>query len=782
MRSTLNTILFIAGLTLGWLPAQHRPNPTNPFTSTDSEAIGQGKEIYENRCQSCHGGDGRGSRGPALDSGRFEHGGEDAAIYRSIRHGIRNTQMPAFNFSDEETWHVITYLRSLKPRGIDEQIAGDPAEGKRVYEEKAVCSACHQISGSGGRIGPDLSTIGHWTVAEIRRAVLEPGKPDNVVRVTTRDGKVIRGLRKNEDTFSLQLLAEDDEVYLLDKKNLAEIHYEKDSLMPADYGRLLSETDLQNLLAYLKTLRTRDMDRVAEAPLSGGLAYDRIVGSRREPANWLTYWGDYQGHHYSPLRQITTANVNTLQARWAWQFSGEGILEATPLVVDGILYTTGPSGYVMALDARTGRQIWRTQRRLRNPEIPTTGGNVNRGVAMLGQRLFFTTVDAFLVALDAKTGRLLWETEMANVAAGYSGTMSPLALKDKIIAGISGAEFGIRGFVDAYDPATGRRLWRFYTVPGPGQLGNNTWEGDSWKRGGGSTWMTGTYDPELDLLYWGIGNPSPDMDGEARRGDNLFTCSVVALDAKTGERRWHFQFTPHDTHDWDSNETPVLVDRVFGGRQRKLLLHADRNAFFYVLDRTTGEFLLGTPFSRQTWAKGLDARGRPIPVADWEATEKGVLHYPSLVGATNWQAPSYDPDTGWFYLTFRDAADRYFRTPEEYKEGKAYWGGKTVAHDERERGGVKALDPETGKTVWESEFFLGSWSAGVLATGGGVLFAATRDGYLLAYDSRTGKSLWRFQTGATIDSSPMSYAVDGRQFIALSAGGVLYTFTLPETP
>jgi len=658
----------------------------------------------------------------------------------------------------------------------EEVVRGDVAAGARVFAEKGGCFTCHEVNGRGGRLGPDLSSIGKWSSQALREAIVKPndreGREANTIVVRTKEGREIRGLRKNEDTFTVQLMDVAGEYHLLQKKDLAEVRHEEKSLMPDGYSQVFSAEELQDLVAYLKALQVRDLRKVAEVPIEEGLTYERIRDSQREPQNWLTYFGDYQGRHYSELSEITPSNVNTLQTRWAFQVPATGMLQVTPLVVDGVMYITGFSGYVAALDARSGRLLWQHRR--------PAEGQANRGVAVLGGRVFFTSVDAHVVALDAKSGRMVWETQMADPKAGYFATMAPLALKDKIITGISGGEFGIRGFIDAYEPATGKRMWRFYTIPGPGEYGHETWEGDSWKRGGAPTWMTGTYDPETDTLYWGVGNAGPDLDGEVRKGDNLFTSSIVALDATTGKRRWHFQFTPHDTHDWDSNETPMLVDRMFRGQQRKLMIHADRNGFFYVLDRTDGKFLLGKPFVRQTWAKGLDEKGRPILMPNSEASLEGQLHYPSLSGGTNWQAPSYDPVTGWFVMAFREMGDVYIREPGEYVAGKSYWGGKSVPGKETEWAGVKAIDPESGDAKWEFRFIYGSLAAGVLATRGGVVFAGCRDGNLVALESRTGKLLWRFQTGAEINSSAISYAVDGHQYIALAAGQVLYSFALPD--
>jgi alcohol dehydrogenase (cytochrome c) len=753
----------------------------NPFAG-DAEAIAAGKKLYEESCQLCHGGDARGGRGPALATGEFLHGGEDGQIFQNIHEGIAGTQMPGFDMLPNEIWQLVSYLKSLSGTVAQEKVTGDADAGERIFFGKGGCAVCHQVNGRGSRVGPDLSSIGRWTAAALRETILNPnqreGRERNVVIVKTRNGREIRGVRRNEDTFSLQLMDTSQNFHLLVKRDLASVRYEEKSLMPEDYGQRLRPEEIDNTVAYLKTLRVRDLTKAAAAPITGGLDYDRIRHASREPQNWLTYWGDYQGRHYSALKEITTENAGRLQTRWAFQVPGGGPLEATPLVVDGIMYTTGVLGRVFALDARSGRTIWQYQRR-RKEINPYDAAKVNRGVAMLGGRLFVTTTDGYLAALDAKSGLPLWETQMADHLQGFSGTMAPLALRDKIIAGISGAEFGVRGFVDAYDPASGKRLWRFYSIPGPGEFGNNTWEGDSWSRGGASTWMTGSYDPDSDTLYWGIGNPGPDLNGDVRKGDNLFSCSVVALDPNTGTRKWHFQFTPHDVHDWDSTETPVLIDRMFHGENRKLMLHADRNAFFYILDRTTGKFILGKPFARQTWAKGLDDSGRPVLVPNQEPTAGGNVSYPSMWGATNWMSPSYDADTGHLFITFREFGDRYFKRQDEYKPGRVYVGGKTTPVEDQEWGGVKAINVDTGNIDWEHKFYIGSLSAGVLATDGGVLFAASRDGNLVALDKHNGKLLWQFQTGAPTDSSPMSYAVDGTQFVAISAGSVVYSFALP---
>jgi len=531
----------------------------------------------------------------------------------------------------------------------------------------------------------------------------------------------------------------------------------------------------------LGTLVLASLIVLAQRPASAPLTYQRLLNAQAEPQNWLMYWGNYQGTHYSSLKQIDKSNVDRLQTAWMMPMSGMANLQATPLVVDGVMYTSGVPGTVYAIDARTGKQIWKYERaqKTRNPD----GSNpFNRGVAVMGNRVFAGTLDAALIALDRTTGLLLWETQVADTMAGYSITQSPLIVKDKIIVGVAGGEFGIRGFIDAYDLESGKRIWRFNTIPGPGEFGNETWKGDSWMRGGGSTWLTGTYDADLDTLYWPVGNPGPDIDGSVRLGDNLFSCSVVALDPNTGRRKWHYQFTPGDTHDWDSTEDMALVDRTFQGQARKLLVHADRNGFLYVLDRTNGKFLKATAFVKQTWNAGFDENGRPKFVEGSHASPEGsIAVFPSLVGGTNFQSPSYDPATGWLILEYQESGQRYYVTPQEYTAGKQYQGGKQVrVAEEPTTAGIRALNPETGKVEWETRLTRGSLNNGLIATAGGLVFASSADGNLVVLDSKTGMLIRSIKLANGMASAPMSYAVNGKQFVGVMAGNTLYALSLPE--
>jgi alcohol dehydrogenase (cytochrome c) len=500
------------------------------------------------------------------------------------------------------------------------------------------------------------------------------------------------------------------------------------------------------------------------------------VDAHTEPGNWLTYSGNYQAHRFSPLNQITTENVARLRPVWVYQIDGRGRFETSPIVVDGIMYVTEPPTRVAALDVRTGRTLWSWQRPIR-PAVKTLGfGPTNRGIAILDNTVYVGTLDCYLFALDASSGAVRWSTQVADNDTGHAITAAPLALDGKIIVGISGGEAGIRGFLDAYDAKTGKLAWRLWTIPSPGEPGHETWTGDSWKTGGGPTWVTGSYDPELNLIYWGTGNPGPDWNGDVRPGDNLYTCSLLAIDAATGKLRWHFQFTPHDVHDWDATEIPVLLDANLQGRSRKLVAMANRNGFYYLLDRATGEFILGAEYAKQTWAKGLDARGRPIVLPNTEPTVEGNLVWPSLQGATNWFSPSYSPVSKLFYVAVREMGAYYHKGEAEYKPGTFFaGGGERALSGDKAYGAIRALDAGTGKMKWEFRLKSPPW-AGVLSTAGGVVFSGSDEGNFYALDAMTGKPLWDFQTGGPIAANPISFSIDGKQHVAIAAGRALFVF------
>jgi alcohol dehydrogenase (cytochrome c) len=513
--------------------------------------------------------------------------------------------------------------------------------------------------------------------------------------------------------------------------------------------------------------------------LDGQVPYERILNAHSEPGNWLTYSGDYQAHGYSALDQINTSNVDRLKVAWMYQTGVLGHFETTPLVFDGVMYITEPLSGVTALDLRTGRPIWTYKRPLPKGVIVCCG-LVNRGLAVLDDQLFLGTVDAHLVALDMRTGRVRWDVEVADYKAAYSITAAPLVLKDKVIIGIAGAEYGIRGFLDAYDVKTGARSWRFYTVPAPGEPGNETWAGDSWKTGGAPTWVTGAYDPEANLVYWGTGNPSPDMIGDERNGDNLYSDALITLDADTGKLKWHFQFTPHDTLDMDANQVPVLVDADFRGRPRKLVLFANRNGFYYVLDRLTGEYLVGKQFARQNWAMGLDPHGRPIWNPAAVPSFEGALVYPDDDGTANWFSPSLDLKTGLLYQNVREKGAIQKRTTKtlSFEPGHLYMGADRLPiPGEEPWGALRALDWQTGEMRWEFRVQTPPW-CGVLSTAGGLVFSGTMEGDFFAVDAVSGKLAWRFQTGGAIWSNPISYLSEGKQYIVVAAGDALMAFSV----
>jgi alcohol dehydrogenase (cytochrome c) len=536
----------------------------------------------------------------------------------------------------------------------------------------------------------------------------------------------------------------------------------------------------------------------ATAPvvLRAQVSADRIVRAAAEPQNWLTYNGTYDSQRHSRLDQITPANVRNLRQQWVVQNQVFGAWQSNPIVVDGIMYVTQRPNDVMAIDVKTGKVFW-LYRHTPAQEARVCCGANNRGVAILGDTLFMGTLDARLIAIDRITGKPLWNTEVGDVKRAYSITMAPLVVKDKVMVGVGGGEFGIRGFVAAYDAKTGKEAWRFYTIPGPGEPGHDTWHGDTWQYGGAPVWITGSYDPELNLTYWGVGNPGPDWNPDQRPGDNLYSDSVVALDADTGALKWHFQFTPNDGYDYDAVQVPVLVDREWQGKPAKLMLWANRNGFFYVLDRVTGTFLLGKPFVKVNWASGLDANGRPIQTPQ----PAGAPTWPGNQGGTNWYPPSYSPRTGLFYFTaWENYASVYRKEESEYVPGQTFLGGgftvlgptpgaPTVGigrrspinnwTDEVGNGAVIAIDPTTGDRKWTFKQFDVS-DSGILTTASDLLFTGGREGYLYAIDARSGEVLWKANLGGQIVMAPVTYQVEGRQYVSVISGHTLVTFALGD--
>jgi alcohol dehydrogenase (cytochrome c) len=533
----------------------------------------------------------------------------------------------------------------------------------------------------------------------------------------------------------------------------------------------------------------------AACTVAAQVTFQRLLNAGAEPQNWLTYSGTYASQRHTTLDEIRPGNVADLELKWVFQAQSLESFETSPLVVDGVMYLTEAPNTAVALDARTGRVFWRYQY---NPSVDSRPccGRVNRGLAMLGETLFMATIDAKLIAIDAVTGQPLWQKTIADPTAGYAMTLAPLIVKDLVLIGVAGGEYGIRGFIAAHDARTGEEVWKFYTIPAPGEPGFETWSegGDAWKYGGASVWLTGSFDPELDLTYWGIGNPGPDWNPAQRPGDNLYSDSVVALDPDTGELKWHFQFTPNDDYDYDAVQIPVLVDLpTTSASSGKLMLWGNRNGFFYVLDRATGEFIRGQPFVNVNWASGLDESGRPIETPQ----PLGSVTFPGVQGGTNWYSPSYSPQTGLFYLSAWENYGSAFRPAEaEYVPGRTFVGGipgsplagtnnvpgirRGAVNNWTEAlgtGAIVAIDPRTGEHRWRFPTTDVS-SGGVLTTATNLLFTASRDGYVYALAAETGELLWRASVGGQGANGPISYAVDDVQYVAIGSGNGLFVYGL----
>jgi alcohol dehydrogenase (cytochrome c) len=530
---------------------------------------------------------------------------------------------------------------------------------------------------------------------------------------------------------------------------------------------------------YAVTERSRPFSDLNQAraanapPVLQGVTPDRLVNARAEPQNWLTYYGAYDGQRFSPLNQVNVSNVKDLRVAWMFQSGVIGLVatpatyafEATPIVVDGVMYLTGYDGYVWALDAVTGRMLWQYRHAI-PLDVPLCCGNVNRGVAVAAGKVFVTTQNGHLVAIDAPTGKALWDKPFVDIRAGESATLAPLVLKNLVIVGSSGAEYGVRGHIDAFDIASGERVWRRYTIPRPGEPGSETWrdrDSTAWERGGGSAWITGTYDPGLNLLYWGTANPGPDFDGNLRPGDNLYTNSVLAMDPGNGSIKWHYQWTPHDVWDYDGINENILFDR----EGQKLLAHFDKNGHLFILERTTGKLVRVSPFARVTWGSIDPGTGqRSVRLTP---TPEGVEICPGPAGAKEWPHAAYSPATGLLYTPVLEQCGVFKTRKTKFEESMPYWGGAVENRGLEGSGAVKAFDPATGREVW-------SWKAqhpmlsSLLATAGDLVFAGEPTGEFDAFNARTGELLWQFQTGNGIHGSPITYSVKGKQYVAVPSG------------
>jgi alcohol dehydrogenase (cytochrome c) len=575
-------------------------------------------------------------------------------------------------------------------------------------------------------------------------------------------------------------------------------------------GASLSDTQTAEMVAWLRTLKPRRARpaetitlRTAAGPLEGLLLNQgaddlqlldknrRIRLLRRagetvrevtSQIDWPTYHGRMDGNRYSTLDQIRGDNIAGLAPRWMFPIAGIARLQVTPVVYEGVMYVTAPNE-CYALDPGTGRRIWRYARKRTPGVIGDAGSGINRGVAISGGRLFMITDNAHIIALNRFTGALEWESVMADSRQNYGATAAPLTAGNLVISGISGGDEGVRGFLAAYDQSTGKEAWRFWTVPARGEPLADTWQGKALEHGCAATWLTGTYDPALDLVYWPTGNPCPDYNGDERKGDNLYSDTILALEAKTGKLRWHYQYTPHDLWDWDAQQPPVLVDANWQGSPRKLLLHANRNGFFYTLDRVTGKLLRAQPFvDKLTWASGIGADGRPILNPGQTPTPEGVKVCPAVEGATNWFATSYHPGTGYYYVQTLEKCNIFVKTPGQWEAGKSYYNGATrLVPGEKGSKILRAIDVQTGRVAWQlaQEGPANSWG-GVLSTAGGVVFFGDDSGALRAASASTGEPLWQFPMNVLWKASPMTYVFDNRQYVAIAAGNSIVSFALPD--
>jgi len=739
-------------------------------------------QLFTQACSFCHGGDARGTeRAPTLinpDHFQSLSEGDIASII-----GKGKNKMPAFPFPQADLKVLAHYVLALNATASTAAVAGDSKAGERIFFGSGQCYTCHAADGRGSSNGPNLSAVGRrLRVSELRQSLVDPNAviTDGYAQasVELNDGSTLQGFARVVDSHDIVVQTSDGKLRTLLGGEYRTRTIDPRSAMPAFRG---TDTELGDLIAFLSRLNGVGMGPLTEpqAPATP-VEIDQIMHPKK--GEWPTYNGNLNGNRHSLLDQVNLQNVAKLQLQWTYPISFAG-LETTPLVADGVMYVTG-NNQVFALSARTGSEIWRFERPKSDPAGLSSDARigVNRGVALLGNRIFYLTDNDHLVALDRLTGALLWEVDTpAEGRPGfYGGTGAPLVVGDLVMTGTGGADDGIRGFAAAYKAATGELAWRFWTIPKYGESGpiNDTWKGTALKEGGGSTWLTPSFDVEANILYRQVGNTHPDTDGDDRLGDNLYCNSDLAMDPKTGRLLWYYQYTPHDIHDWDCNQPLVLVDTPWRGQDRKLLLHANRNGYLYVLDRTTGQPLLASRMvNKLTWSSGINPKTwRPDLLPGNEVTADGVKTAPAVRGATNWYSTAFSPDTRLYYVM----------TVEDYtifhKAEDGGFGRYRNPADPAQKI-LRAFDIETGKVVWqiampgppENNY------SGVLSTAGGVLFFGESTGGFAAVDARTGKYLWHFETHAhPFKASPMTYVIDGKQYIAIAAGANILSFALAE--
>ena len=633
------------------------------------------------------------------------------------------------------------------------------AEGRKTFENR--CSGCHGADGNGGELGPPIA-------GKVRTL------SDAQIATTVREGLPTKGMPANDvkDTDMTRLI-----------QFLHSLQPRKTGFRPYSIkAALTSGKTLEGVVINesLVDAQVRTSDKRIHLLRKAEAGKFREVTSE---VNWPTYNGNVGGNRYTTLTQITKANVKHVAPRWTFTIPGVSGLQGTPIVVDGVMYVTS-ANQCYALDAGSGRIVWHFQRARTRRLIGNAAGGINRGVAVAGEKVFMVTDNAHLLALNRTDGTIAWEIEMADWTQNYNATSAPLIVGDMVVSGTAGGEEGVRGFISAYDQATGKRLWRFWTVPAAGEPGSESWKGRDIAHGGATAWFTGVYDAETDTLFWQAGNPGPDYNGDERGGDNLYSDSILALEPKTGKLKWYYQTTPHDQWDWDTTETPLVIDATWQGQPRKLLVQGNRNGFFYIFDRTNGKLLLAKQFIKElTWATGVGPDGRPVKVPGQAPSEKGTRVCPSQDGATNWYSPSYNPATGLFYMQTNEKCSIYSLRQAEWEAGKAFLGGaeKTDAGTSPQRI-LRALDLQTGATKWELPQQKGvadSWG-GTIATSTGLVFFCDESGAFAAADAVNGKLLWSFQTNQNWKASPMAYQFDGKEYLGVAAGGTIMAFGLVE--